>query len=135
MSKSLASILAVCATACLLAGCDKKVNLTFVNATQEIRDVELTVPGEGRVFVGTASGQGGRVSRKVKLDKDSLPATLAWQAGDLDGRFTVDKRTEDKLMIPIDRFNVGPIDKNTEVEIKETVEIKDRKVRQGTVVE
>ena len=107
----------------LLVGCDKKMQLTFVNATPEARPVEMTVPGDGTMFVGTMGGMGSRVRKTIKINKDELPAEIEWTAGDVGGRFTVDKHTEDKLTIPVDsKHNLGPIDKNTEIETKDQSE-------------
>jgi hypothetical protein len=65
---------------------------------------------------------GGRVHAVVKLPKDELPATLTWQAGDLGGSFTVDKKTQKKLTIPIDPRGIGPVDKKTEVKVQKKSE-------------
>ena len=51
------AVLAVLGIA-VLAGCDKKFQLTFVNGTHEDRDVRLTVPGEGTETIGTLGGLG-----------------------------------------------------------------------------
>jgi hypothetical protein len=120
--------------AILLAGCDKKYNLTFVNATSQSREIELRTP-YGEEDLGVAN-PAGKVHRTLKFKKDELPARCAWRAGDLKGEFTITDDMKKDIIIPIDALGpVGPIDKNTELHRKKQVEVKDRPVRQEEVVE
>ena len=118
----------------MLAGCDEKYQLTFVNGTHEQRPVELTLPGEGPMMVGIVDGLGSKVHTKVSVDSNDLPTTLKWRAGDMDGLIPLDKHTAHKLWIHIDRNKVGPVDEKTEIRIHEKTETTE-KVHQGTVVE
>lgn len=126
-----ALVFAVVLAGLTLVGCDKKVELTFINATPQTRDIQVTAP-EGTFMAGTAGGQGGRVHTTLKLKKDELPATIIWQAGDIGSRFTIDSKTKDKLAVPIEAGRqIGPIDKNTEVQTrdqKETIHKETREV-------
>ena len=50
------------------------------------------------------------------------------------GSIPLDNKTREKLTIPVDPANVGPVDKHTNVKINEKTE-KTEKVHEGTVVE
>lgn len=126
--------LAVCALG-LAVGCDKKVQLTFVNGTNEQLDVQLNLPTEGSVPVGMAGPSGGRAHYDVKIPKDELPANCSWQAGSYGGQFTISEKSDKKLFIFIDRGgNVGPVNEKTEVQRENHTEVKDQVIDQYPVV-
>ena len=83
-----------------LAGCDKDVELTFVNLTGESLDVHLTGSGAGREYLGVVAPMG-RLRHKLEIDKDDLPTTCTWSAGPHRGRFPVTKDTQEELRIEI----------------------------------
>ena len=119
----------------LLAGCEKEVKLTFFNGTNEGRDLILSGPGDGTGHLGSLPAMG-KLTTKIRVDEDWLPATYQWEAGDTAGSFTMTKETPGKLMIAIERGgSIGPIDKNTEVHKAEDIKVKDVIVDQDTVVE
>jgi hypothetical protein len=116
----------------LLAGCTKDVELTFVNITDRSMDVQLTTPNEGTEDVGMVPPLGGKLKTKIKIPNDELPANCAWQAGEFNGQFTVNKKTPDKLWIDIAPGRVR--DKKTAVEEKHEEQRQER-VEQKTIVE
>jgi len=88
----------LCAS-CLL-GCDKRVELTFVNLTDDSLDVHVTRPGEGREYLGVIAPMG-KLRHEVEIGEDDLPATVTWSAGTHRGRFPVTKETQEELWIEI----------------------------------
>ncbi len=120
--------------AAMLAGCEKKLELTFVNATHEERNVELTVPGEGPEMLGTLGGMGSKLYTKVHVPQSALPTTLSWQAGDIHGVIPVSKNTSEKLLIPVDRNGTGPIDNSTDIRHQQKSQTHE-KVQDGAVIE
>ena len=126
---------AVCLGAACLAGCDKKVSLTFVNLTSESLDVRLNSPAFGPERVGVVPAAG-KLTHKLKFQQDDLPATCAWSAGQYHDQFTVNKKTPDQLWIDI-RPMGGPRvrDKHTTVNEKTKVETGPVIIHQDTVVE
>jgi len=134
MNKLLALVLATSAIA--IVGCDKEVKLSFINTTSQTRDVRLTAPGQGMAFLGPLPGTGGRLTHKLKIDEDYLPARCSWQAGDRSDEFVITKDSKDKLSIIIDPTgNIGPIDKRTTVDKVDDINIEDIIVDQQMVVE
>jgi len=118
------------------AGCDKEVKLTFLNTTAQSRDVELTAPGHGTMLLGPVAPTGGKLTYELKIDRDYLPAICSWEAGDRSGRFTITKQSKEKQRIIIDPTgNIGPIDKNVEVQKDEQLEATDVIIESDTVVE
>lgn len=117
----------------VLAGCDHKVALTFVNTTPQTRDVEVDVPGQGAMFVGTLPS-GAKRHTNIKISKDELPATVGWSAGEIHDRFTVDQNVKDRV-IYIEPAGSTTLDKKTEVHRKAQQELAPRKVEERQVVE
>lgn len=117
----------------VLGGCDHKVSLTFINTTNQVREVEVDEPGKGKNFVGTlASGQKRRTN--IKIDKNDLPAEVAWSADDISGSFTVDKHVKERV-IYIEPSGSTTIDKKTEIDRKESTQQVPRKVGEQEVIE
>jgi hypothetical protein len=116
----------------LLAGCNKSVELIFVNATDKSMDVQLTTPNEGTESVGMIPPLGGKLNTKVKIPNDDLPANCAWKAGDFNGLFTITKESPDKLWIDIPSGRAR--DKKTTVHEKHE-ETHQQQVEQKTIVE
>jgi len=130
------AILLLAFTGVLVVGCQKKVKLSFINTTSQSRELELTVPGQGTTYLGTIAPTGGRITHKLKIDEDYLPARCSWRAGDRTDGFVVTKESESALRIIVDPTgNIGPIDKRTSIEKKENVEAKDIIIEQEMVVE
>ena len=94
------SALALCGLAAV--GCDKSVDLTFVNRTHEPLDVHLTAPEAEREYLGVLSPMG-EMTHEAKIDKGELPADCAWSAGPYNGRFAVDENTDEEM-----RIEIGP---------------------------
>ena len=79
------------------AGCDKKVDITFVNASDKVLEVNLNGPAkEGTGMLGALDGRGSKIKTKLKIDKSDLPAQYVWSAGRYRGRFTITKKTKNK---------------------------------------
>ncbi len=83
-----------------LAGCDKEVELTFVNLTGESLDVHLTGSAAGREYLGVVAPMG-RLRHELEIDEDELPTTCTWSAGPHRGRFPVTEDTQEELRIEI----------------------------------
>ena len=120
-----------------IAGCDKKVTLTFVNTTDQSRPLELSAPTAGSEHLGVLPPSGGKVKHTLKINKDDLPATVNWQAGDAGGNFTVDKKTPKEQLIYIREGgkSTAPLPKKSELNETRKKEIKDMPVEQHEVVE
>lgn len=132
--KTVIGILLLSAVA--LAGCDKEVKLSFVNTTSQSRDLQLTVPGHGTSYLGVLGPTGGRITHKLKINEDYLPATCSWEAGGRSGSFTINTESKSKLLIAIDPTgNIGPIDKGTTVHKADKIEVEEVVIEQDTVVE
>ena len=117
-------------------GCEKTVEMTFVNVTSQSLRVELTAPGHGMRQVGVVGPTGGSLTYKLKFDEDFLPATCAWRAGSQSAEFTVTDKTDSKSVIYIKRGGyIGPVRKGTEVQIEQEIEVQEVPVRQEEVVE
>ena len=129
-------VVCMLAVAVLAAGCDKKVKLTFVNTTPQSLNVELNVPTEGPIPVGTVYPTGGKLVYNLKINKDDLPVDCQWRAGDQSGNFPIDNKTRSPLYIYIGTGDsIGPVDKNAEINKKTQTEIKDMPVEQYEVVQ
>ena len=128
-------VLVVCLTLVALAGCDKEVKLTFFNGTSQNRDVILIGPGDGTGYLGSV-GSMSKLKTRIKVDEDFLPADYEWEAGEMEGKFTITKDSSGKLMIVLDRSgSTGPIDKRTEIQKTEVIKLQDVVIDQGTIVE
>lgn len=119
-----------------VVGCDKTVEMTFVNATSQSLRVELSVPGQGLRQIGVVGPAGGSLTYKVKIDKELLPATCAWRAGSQSAEFTVTEQTEkDRFIYLKSGGYIGPVGKDTEVQIEQEIQVEEVPVRQEEVVE
>ena len=117
-------------------GFRKQVKLSFINTTSQSRELELTVPGSGTMYLGKIGATGGRVTHKLKIDEDYLPARCSWRAGDRADEFVITKESKSDLRIIIDPTgNIGPIDKRTSIEKKESIQVDDIIIREEMVVE
>lgn len=116
----------------MLAGCNKTVEMTFVNATDKSLDVQLSTPNEGTESVGMVSPLGGKLDTKVKIPNDDLPANCGWKAGEFSGQFTVTKNSPDRLWIDLPSGRVR--DKKTAV-CEKHEETHQQVVEQKAVVE
>jgi hypothetical protein len=87
----------------VLGGCRKKVNIVWVNNTDETLDVRLVGVGEGTGFVGRLEGLGDQVRTRVKVEKDMLPMDYEWYAGQYHKTFEITEDTQKDIY-----FDVGP---------------------------
>lgn len=108
-----------------MAGCDKRVEITFTNASPRPAEVQLNGPGKGTGLLGSMGGTGGRVRTEVAVSKSQLPAHYTWNAGPWTGGFVINKKTPKQLWIDVGTRR-GPRDKKTE--------IKEHKVEIRTIV-
>lgn len=93
--------LALLASGLLLAGCDKKVSISFYNTTNRSLDVRIDGPGKGVGELGTVAPNGGLAATRIEVKKDILPAHYKWKAGEHGGRITIEKGTAKKLWVRI----------------------------------
>ena len=96
--------------AVFLVGCDKDIDITFVNLTARTLEVRLSTPKEAGKRVGVLRP---RTQRKVEIeiDKDDLPAECAWRAGSHEGRFRVWEDSPKKMRIEIRPSSVPVTDR------------------------
>jgi hypothetical protein len=131
----------VCASAllagvCCLLGCDKEVDLTFVNLTSDSLGVAVAVPREGRQHLGIVLPHGGKLRHELEFDKDDLPVTCWYMVGQQQGQFTVTRKSPKELWIDIRPLGAPRVrDKHTTVNEEVQVDIKPLPVRQEEVVE
>jgi hypothetical protein len=119
-----------------LVGCQKEVKLSFINTTSQSRELELSAPGHGTMYLGRIGATGGRITHKLKIDEDYLPARCSWRAGDRADAFVINKESRSDLRIMIDPTgNIGPIDNRTSIEKKERTQADNIIIRQEMVVE
>ncbi len=80
-------VMTAAVAAMLLAGCSKKVTLTFVNNTQTPMEIGLVNAGVdfGYEPIGKAQAMG-FLRRELKMENEDLPATWSWKAEGEDGR-------------------------------------------------
>lgn len=120
------------ASVALFAGCEKKVNLTFVNASDQSLDLVLTSPDQGTEHLGVLTPTGGKLKHTLKIDPDLLPAICTWQAGDASKQFTITKHTPAELWIDVPEGVAR--DKKTKINRTQKSEEK-RAVSEETVVQ
>jgi hypothetical protein len=128
------AMLAVLGCVVLFTGCDKKVDLSFTNTTDQTLSLQLTTPEEGTQMLGVLPPTGGKLKHEVKISEDDLPANCMWRAGDITGEFTINKKSPNWLGIDILPTGGRVRDKKTAVNDTHKSETK-TKVSQDTVVE
>ncbi|MCD4825293.1 MAG: hypothetical protein K8S55_11875 [Phycisphaerae bacterium] len=75
------------------AGCDKKVDITFTNATDKVLEVSLNgTAKEGTGLLGALNGRGSQIKTRLKISKSDLPVHYRWTAGPYGGGFTITKK-------------------------------------------
>ena len=116
----------------LLIGCSKTVKVTFINDTDVSRELILSGIGEHPGHLGTLAPMG-VVTVKIKVDRDLLPVTYSWDAGDKDGGFPVSEDSPERLWVDIDTGQYR--DKHTEIRKQRKVEIKEQPIIQEPVIE
>lgn len=116
----------------LLVGCSKTVKVTFINDTDVSRELILIGPGEHPGHLGALAPMG-VATAKIKVDKDFLPVTYSWDAGDKEGDFPITEDTEDWIRVEIDTGRVT--DKHTEIRKQRKVEIEELPVHTEPVIE
>ena len=97
------------------AGCSKQITFTVYNHGDTARNIQITVP-QGTMSVGSASPDGGRIVRTLKIKNEDLPAQCNLSAGfGASQSFTVDELTKDKLWFHISKDGAitGPLDKDS----------------------
>lgn len=120
--------------ALFVVGCEKELKMTFVNTTDQARDLRIQSPSTGTDSWGTVP-RNGRVTQKMKFDKDTLPTSVAWQAGDLNGSFSVDKDTKDGIIYIGEGGSTGLVSPKSELNKHKEVEKKDKVKSQDTIVD
>ncbi|HHH76415.1 MAG TPA: hypothetical protein ENL03_05265 [Phycisphaerae bacterium] len=108
-------VVALLAVAGFSAGCSKQITVTVYNHGASARDIKITVP-QGTMNVGSASPDGGRIVRTLKIKNENLPAQCNLSAGfGASQSFTVDELTRDKLWFHISKDGAitGPLDKDS----------------------
>ncbi len=118
--------------AALATGCEKKVQVTFVNTTTQDLQVEWAERGIAGMPIGTV-GAGGTLKTVVKEDKDFLPTWYEWTAGSYSGKVQIHEDTDSKLNILIPEGRV--LDKDTEYKGTTKVETDPIPVGQEMVVD
>ncbi len=89
-----------CLSLLLLCGCDKEVELTFVNRTDQALDVRVSTPDEGHEHVGRLDPRG-RLEHEIEIDDDELPARCSWTAGPYGGDFLVTEESDEEIWLEI----------------------------------
>jgi hypothetical protein len=98
-------------------GCDKKVEITFVNQTAEPLEIRLSGPGKGTGILGTVAPEGGTARTRIKVKKELLPAIYHYQAGEHEGRIGVNRHTKGKLWVILPGgLTVVPVEPEGEVD-------------------
>ena len=117
--------LAVLLCAMTAVGCQKRVELIFVNNTPNVLDVKVTTPGEGTENAGQVGGHGSQLPYTVRINVDDLPASCTAAVGLVSKTFTVNQDTKDKLWFYYTKKGLaGPVDKDTTfVDVQQTGEI------------
>ena len=108
------AMLTIATTLTAFTGCDKKVTITFTNITSKQLDVQLIGPGDGTGVIGTLRGVGSRVRTEVEVPKNQLPAPYVWTAGPYTQRFSLTRKSPEKLWFDVGTKR-GPRDENTEI--------------------
>jgi hypothetical protein len=113
-------------SAMLLAGCSKKVSLTFVNNTQTPMEIGLVNAGVdfGYEPIGQVKPMG-FLRRELKMENEDLPATWSWKAEGQDGRtmsgqFVVDEDSKAAYTILLKTGRAYWRDKPQDVEYEGT---------------
>lgn len=115
---SLLMVLGVLSVA-FVAGCDKEVTLLVTNTNPDpARNVVIDVPGDGPEYIGTLM-PGDRAKRKVKIDKDDLPAALRLRGNGFAEEFSITEKTKSPLMLYIDHTGVTTVGKHDKVEMRQ----------------
>ncbi len=95
-----AGVVGVLVAAACLSGCGKEVRLTFINLTNESRDVHVTSPGADRQYLGVIPPLG-KIRHTLRIEKKYLPATCRWTAGAHAESFRVTRQSDRRLWIGI----------------------------------
>ena len=130
-------VLSVVAAVGLMGGCEKTIEVTFVNTTRNTIQVEMEVPAQGIYEYGVAGSMGGRVAFEITVPEDELPTAIRWDTGEASGAFNMNKRTDDRLFIYIkqDGEFIGPVNENTRVNITSETEVQQIRVDQHEAVQ
>lgn len=127
-------VLALCVMGA--TGCQKKLDLTFVNHTGRVLAVKVTTPDAGTMQAGSVGPSGSKLRYSVRIPAEDLPATCTCAVGIASKTFTVTEDTKQKLWFHYtEKGLAGPMDKDTPfVDVTKEREIKVT-VPGGTVVE
>lgn len=136
--KRASGTLLVAAVLCAVAaaGCQKKLDLTFVNHTGSVLPVKVTTPDAGTMQAGSVGPSGSRLRYSVRIRTEDLPATCTCTVGVASKTFTVTEDTKQKLWFHYtEKGLAGPMDKDTPfVDVTKERDIK-VVVPGGTVIE
>ncbi|MFP4435278.1 MAG: hypothetical protein ACOCWV_05925 [Planctomycetota bacterium] len=114
------ALVALLTSAAVVVGCDKKVEVTFVNTSSQDLEIEWAEQGIAGMPLGTVHA-GSKMKHTVKEDKDMLPTWFQWSAGDgqYSGKVSITEDTPGKLWVDIVEQRL----RNANVELKETRKI------------
>jgi len=101
-AKSLLLFTALPAALLAAAGCERHFRLQFINETAQAGDLVLTVPGHGTIGLGQIAG-GGKLTYKLGMKAEYLPARCWWHCGGLSGNFVLVDQGQDTIVVPIRR--------------------------------
>jgi len=85
----------------MLAGCDKEVEITWVNHTFIERQLVVHEPDGDREEIGRLERNGGVRTEEFEFDDDDLPARVRWRAGDQRGEILVAEASPERLYIEL----------------------------------
>jgi hypothetical protein len=110
----------------VLAGCDKKVEVTFVNTSSQDLQVEWAEQDIAPIFLGTVPA-GGKMKHTVKEDEDMLPTWFQWTAGDgqYSGKVAIRKDSPGKVWVDVVEQRL----RDADTEIKETRHVEEEEVK------
>lgn len=113
-------------TAMATVGCQKKVEFTFINHTDQVLPVKVTTPRGGTQSVGTIGANRSELPYTVRIDLGDLPAACSCAVGIATRQFTITQDTKGHLWFHRTKDGlVGPVDKKTTfVSVTETGRIK-----------
>ncbi|KPK79300.1 MAG: hypothetical protein AMJ81_13470 [Phycisphaerae bacterium SM23_33] len=109
-SGTLLVVVALCAM--MTAGCQKQLELTFVNHTNSVVPVRVSTPQTGTMEAGSLGPSGSKLHCTIRIEMEDLPALCTCTVGVGFKTFTVTKDTKGKLWFHYTKEGLaGPTDK------------------------
>ena len=119
--KVFAMVLLLCVMAAV--GCQKRIELTFVNHTDTPHEVKVTTPERGTATVGSVGADGGQLHHTIRINNDDLPAQCSVRVGLLSKTFEVNQDMKDKQWFHRDDKGLaGPMDKKAVYTTKKVIQ-------------